>query len=62
MSTVDGFNAIPKYPIIPPVTIKGIILGTIEINTILQERKRIAIRIPIDKIAKIKLDIKLFTK
>ena len=53
--SVDGLSGMPKKPIIPPVTIKGIIFGIIEINTIRHERNKSAINTPIQNIAKIKL-------
>ena len=40
---VDGFNRMPKNPIIPKVIIKGIRFGISEISTILQLKNKKAI-------------------
>ena len=59
---VDGFKGMPNHPIIPPVKRRGIIFGIIDMTTILQDLNKMAIRIPIEMTAKIKLVIKFFTK
>jgi hypothetical protein len=40
---VDGFNRIPKKPMMPKVIINGIIFGIKDINTILQLKNKKAI-------------------
>ena len=59
---VDGFNAIPKYPIIAPVRSKGIKFGIIETTTIRNELNIHAIKIEIRIITKSKLKTKFLIK
>ena len=58
---VDGFRAIPNHPIIPAVNNNGIKFGIKETSTILQDLKRIAIKMAIARMAKSKLVKRLMT-
>ena len=60
--SVDGFKGIPNHPIIPPVNSKGMMFGIIEITTILHDLNSIAIRIPMEIMAKIRLVIRFLTR
>ena len=59
---VEGFRAMPKYPIIAPVSNNGSKLGIIEITTILKELNIHAINIEISTITNNKLKIKFLIR
>ena len=60
--SVDGFNGIWKYPIIPAVKSKGIMFGIIEIRMIVKDLNKNAISKAIEIIAKTKLCTKLIKR
>ena len=61
-SRVEGLSGIPNHPMIPPVNNNGMMFGTIEITTIRHDLNKIAIKIPIQIMAKIRLVTRFFTK